>query len=269
MQLNNLIKARFRKRWKRFLMEVELESGEVVVAHTPNTGTMKTLLAEENFVYVEPNDNPKRKLKYTTQIIEFNNSFLGSKNSWLERGDFTKDKTKYSTKISGDRKFCLINTHLPNHLVREGIENKLVKELSDFSQVDSEVKYGKDGCSRIDILLNHFDNSKTFIEIKNATLKVGDGVCAFPDAPTERGRKHLQELQAEVKKGNRAVGFFLVSRNDCHKFRIAKEIDPAFYEEYLEARKVGVEFLAYGIDFKLQPNNTFSLQLDSQVEIIN
>ncbi len=240
MQLNNLIKARFRKRWKRFLMEVELENGEVVVAHTPNTGTMKTLLAEENFVYLEPNDNPKRKLKYTTQIIEFK-----------------------------DKKFCLINTHLPNHLVREGIENKLVKELSDFSQVDSEVKYGKDGCSRIDILLNHFDASKTFIEIKNATLKVGDGVCAFPDAPTERGRKHLQELQAEVKKGNRAVGFFLVSRNDCHKFRVAKEIDPAFYEEYFEARKAGVEFLAYGIDFKLQPNNTFSLQLDSPIKIIN
>ncbi len=240
MQLNNLIKARFRKRWKRFLMEVELESGEVVVAHTPNTGTMKTLLAEENFVYLEPNDNPKRKLKYTTQIIEFKN-----------------------------KKFCLINTHLPNHLVREGIENKLVKELSDFNQVASEVKYGKDGCSRIDILLSHSDGIKTFIEIKNATLKVGDGVCAFPDAPTKRGRKHLQELQAEVRRGNRAVGFFLVSRNDCHKFRVAKEIDPAFYEEYLEARKVGVEFLAYEIDFNLKSNNTFSLQLDSQVEIIN
>lgn len=240
MQLNNLIKARFRKRWKRFLMEVKLESGEVVVAHTPNTGTMKTLLAEENFVYVEPNDNPKRKLKYTTQIIEFKN-----------------------------KKFCLINTHLPNHLVREGIENKLVKELSDFSRVESEVKYGKDDRSRIDILLSHSDGIKTFIEIKNATLKVGDGVCAFPDAPTERGRKHLQELQAEIKKGNQAVGFFLVSRNDCHKFRIAKEIDPAFYEEYLKARKAGVEFLAYGIDFNFKSNNTFSLQLGLPVKIMD
>lgn len=240
MQLNNLIKSKFKKRWKRFLMEVELESGEVVVAHTPNTGTMKTLLAEGNFIYLEPNDNPKRKLKYTTQIIEFQN-----------------------------KKFCLINTHLPNHLVREGIENKLVKELTDFSRVENEVKYGKDGRSRIDILLSHSNGSKTFIEIKNATLKVGDGICGFPDAPTERGRKHLQELQAEAKRGNRAIGFFLISRDDCHKFRVAKEIDPAFYEEYLRARKVGVEFLAYGIDFKLKSSNTFSLQLGAPVKIIN
>jgi sugar fermentation stimulation protein A len=252
MQLDNLLKGKFIKRYKRFLMEVEV-AGEIITAHTPNTGTMRTLLDKENFVYLEDSHNPKRKLKYTTQIIEF--------------AEAAKKKVN-----SQKKRFCLINTHLPNKLVREGIEAGLVESLVDFTTVESEVKYGEGGHSRIDILLNHQDKTKTYIEVKNATLKASAGVCAFPDAQTVRGRKHLEELMREVKKGNRAVGFFMVSRNDCDKFKVAEKVDPKFYETYQEAKKQGVEFLAYTINFqqqKQEQNTSFTLTLGQQIEIIN
>ena len=246
MQLKNLLKGKFIKRYKRFLMEVEVD-GEVITAHTPNTGTMRTLLDKDNFVYLEDSCNPKRKLKYTTQVIEFAKS--GNK--------------------SRGKKFCLINTHLPNKLVQEGIEQGRVKDLKDFIGIESEVKYGSEERSRIDILLSHKNKTKTYIEVKNATLKDTDGVCAFPDAQTTRGRKHLEELIREVKRGNRALGFFLVSRNDCDRFKVAERVDPEFYQTYQQARKKGVQFLAYTIDFRQKDNNSLNLTLGRQIKIVN
>jgi sugar fermentation stimulation protein A len=249
MLLNNLIRGKFVKRYKRFLMEVEVE-GKIITAHTPNTGTMRTLLAEENFVYLEDSNNPKRKLRQTAQVIEFGED--------VKKGERSKSRLK---------RFCLINTHLPNKLVREGIENGLVEELVDFIGIENEVKYGEGGRSRIDILLKHREGTKTFIEVKNATLKVAEGVCAFPDARTKRGRKHLEELAGEVKKGNSAVVFFLVSRNDCSQFRVAEEVDEEFYKTYRRVEKQGVEFLAYGINFQ-QKGNSLELSLGRRMEIV-
>jgi len=265
MLLNNLIKGKFIKRYKRFLMDVEIDviknggnKKEIVTVHTPNTGTMKTLLSKDNFVYLEKNNNPHRKLKYTAQIIEFNSE----KNS-------TTDGMKALPQKKKKKYFCLINTHLPNHLVQEAIRKKQIKELINFTDLKTEVVYGQDNRSRIDILLEEQEGRDIFIEVKNATLRLETDVCAFPDAPTKRGRKHLQELALEVKNGNRAVGFFLVSRNDCRKFRVAKDIDPLFFQEYLWAKKQGVEFLAYKIGFKLTQDNSFDLNLAKKVDILD
>lgn len=152
--------------------------------------------------------------------------------------------------------------------MQEGIEKGLVEDLADFVGVEGEVKYGEGGHSRIDILLKYQDETKTFIEVKNTTLKVAEVVCAFPDARTERGKKHLEELVREVKKRNRAVVFFLVSRNDCSQFRVAREVDREFYETYRWAKKQGVKFLAYGIDFQ-QEGNSLELSLGRRVEIVD
>ncbi len=258
MYLKNLIKAKFKQRYKRFFMEVGLADNRTIIAYTPNTGSMKTLLDKENFIYVEKNNNPQRKLKYTAQIVEFGKTNFKQENLQEKKGKAKKSKNK----------FCLINTHLPNYLVREGIEQGLVEELKNFDSIESEVKYGQRNASRIDILLNNHKGTKIFVEVKNATLKTEEGVCAFPDAPTKRGRKHLKELQREVKQGNLAIGFFLVARNDCDKFRVAREIDEKFYQAYLKAKENGVEFLAYGINFQINEDN-FKMKLGKRIEILD
>jgi sugar fermentation stimulation protein A len=242
----NLIKTKFIKRYKRFLMDLKL-GNKLIIAHTPNTGSMKTLLDENNFVYVEKFNNPNRKLKYTTQIIEFGNK---------------------------KNKFCLINTIIPNKLIKSWILNNEIKEFNKlkYKYLGSEIKYGKN--SRIDILLSNIEtNSKVFIEIKNATLLLDDNICAFPDAITKRGLKHLDELINEVKQGNEAFVIFLVSRNDCDYFKIAENIDYNFYEKYLEAKKLGVKFRAYRIKFsKLKNKNktyNFKLNFDKEIRILN
>ncbi len=222
-------------------MDFELD-GKVETAHTPNTGSMKTLLDEGNFVWVSESDNPKRKLKYTTEIIEF-------------------QKRKNRRKI-----YCLVNTQRPNELVFEWIKNKKIPEIKNFSEIKREAKYGEN--SRIDILAEKKNGQKIFVEVKNATLKIEENVCAFPDAKTERGRKHLEELISEVEKGNQAFAFFMISRNDCDYFRVAKEIDEKFYETYQRAKKLGVKFLAYQIDFQKQGNN-FDLRLGKRVKILD
>ncbi len=247
MELKNLIRAKLIKRYKRFLMKVKFKN-QTITAYTPNTGTMKTLLDEENFVYLENSQNLKRKLKYTTKIIEL------------------VKKEKNNQKF-----FTMIDTHLANRIVEEWIKNKEIPELKKYQKIEREVKYGKNQKSRIDILLSHKNKKKTFIEIKNATLKLEKNTIAFPDAITERGKKHLEELILEIEQGNQAIVFFLVSRNDGKKFRVAKEIDEKFYETFLKAKKKGVQFLAYQIDFELKEKEgkyNFQLTRGPKIKII-
>ena len=209
-----LIKGTLIKRYKRFKADVKLRNGHIVTALCPNTGSMKSCSEPGRPVYLSRHNRPDRKLKYTWELIEMPTSLVG------------------------------VNTGIPNKLVKKTIENKIIKELSDFEKIRSEVKYGEN--SRIDILLeNH--NEKTFIEVKNCTF-MEKGICYFPDAVTSRGLKHLCELQREVLTGNRAVMFYLIQRMDVTLFEPASHIDPLYSEELKKAYSNGVEIFAYDVN---------------------
>jgi sugar fermentation stimulation protein A len=222
MFFKNLEKGIFISRYKRFFMDIKL-NGDIITAHTPNTGSMLSLLDIDNYIYLEKNNDPKRKLRYTTQILQFKNQ---------------------------KEKYCLINTHKPNHLVFEAIKKGKIEEIKDYIYIKREEKYGEENKSRIDVYIEDKNNKKTYVEVKNCTLSFDNKICKFPDAKTGRGLKHLKELTFEVEKGNRSIFFFLISRNDCNKFQIAKEIDLNFYNSCIDAKNKGVEFLAYQLDFK-------------------
>ena len=229
------------KRYKRFMVDVMLDtspfhcdsgtflqsekaqrtaerSGQVVTAHCPNTGSMLECSEPGRPVYLSRHNNPKRKLKYTWEMIEMPGSLVGT------------------------------NTMVPNKLVKASIEAEKVPELTGFDSIRSEVKYGQN--SRIDLLLEKGDCS-CFVEIKNGTL-VMDGVALFPDAVTSRGLKHLVELRDQVRMGNRSVMFYLVQRMDATLFRPADHIDPAYGKELRRALKNGVEILAYDVILDLE-----------------
>lgn len=200
-------------RYKRFLVDVILPDGKKVTAHCANSGSMKTCLEPGWKAAISESTNPKRKLKYSLEMTQNGQSWIG------------------------------VNTILANRLVFEAIENGIVKELSGYSLLRREVAYGEN--SRIDILLQEKEK-KCFVEIKNVTLIDDDGYNTFPDAKTARGLKHLHELMQMVKEGHRAVMFFLVQRSDGKNFRPAKNIDPEYAATLKIARKAGVEILVYG-----------------------
>jgi sugar fermentation stimulation protein A len=206
------------KRHKRFLADVKLRNGHIVTAHCPNSGSMAECSEPGRTVYLSRHNNPKRKLKYTWEMIDMPTSLVG------------------------------VNTMVPNRLVKASIEAGRVKGLSKYENVKSEVKYGEN--SRIDLLLAKEDED-CFVEIKNCTL-VEKGIAYFPDAVTSRGLKHLFELQNEVRNGNRSVMFYLVQRMDAKLFRPADHIDSAYGKELRKAAKNGVEIFVYdvGIDIK-------------------
>ncbi len=206
------------KRYKRFLADVQLDNGGLVTAHCPNSGTMRACSEPGRPVYLSFHDNPKRKLKYTWEIIHMPDSLVG------------------------------VNTLVPNRLVKQSIEDGLVKELKGYDRVRAEVKTSEG--SRLDLLLESSAGSKCYVEIKNSTL-VEDGVARFPDAVTARGRKHLRELQRLVSEGNRGVMFFLVQRMDAESFSPADHIDPAYGEELRRAHGSGVEILVYDVQIDL------------------
>jgi sugar fermentation stimulation protein A len=207
------------KRYKRFLADVQLETGETVTAHCPNSGSMKACSEPGRPVYVSFHDNPKRKLKYTWELIGMPTSLVG------------------------------VNTQVPNRLVAESVDRGMVKELKVYDRVRREVKVG--GNSRIDLVLEGPDRPRCFVEIKNCTLVDGTGNAAFPDAVTARGLKHLKELQKLVKAGNRCVMFYLIQRMDASSFRPADEIDPAYGKGLRKAVSKGVEILAYDVHIDL------------------
>lgn len=206
------------KRYKRFLADVQLDDGGLVTAHCPNSGTMKACSEPGRLVYISFHDNPKRKLKYTWEIIHMPGSLVG------------------------------VNTLVPNRLVKRAVEQGLVQELTGYDRVRAEVKTSEH--SRLDLVLEKEGNSDCYVEVKNCTLVEG-GVARFPDAVTARGRKHLLELQRLVAEGNRGVMFFLIQRMDASSFRPADDIDPAYGEELRKAHCNGVEILVYDVSIDL------------------
>ncbi|MCH8182186.1 MAG: DNA/RNA nuclease SfsA [Proteobacteria bacterium] len=205
------------KRYKRFLADVRLESGEVVTAHCANTGTMLGLTAPGSEVWLSPARNPDRKLRYTWELI--------------------RDATNGEASLVG------INTAHPNALVEEAVRADRIPELTGYPSLRREVRYGKN--SRIDLLLEAPGRPKCYVEVKNVHLRREPGLAEFPDSVTARGTKHLKELGDAVEAGNRAVMFYLVQRQDCGLFAVAADIDPVYAEALAEARTRGVEAICY------------------------
>ena len=217
MDLPPLITGTLIKRYKRFLADVELDTGETITAHVANPGSMMGLNTPGSKVWLSISNNPKRKLKYSWELLEVDGALVG------------------------------INTNHPNKLGVEAIEDGTIKELQGYGSLRREVKYGKN--SRIDILLEDgADGRPAYVEIKNVHLSRNPPLAEFPDSVTARGTKHLVELGDMVEQGHRAVMLYLVQRTDCDRFALAREIDPKYAETLDMARKRGVEVLVYGCE---------------------
>ncbi len=218
-----LIEGRLIRRYKRFLTDVLLNDGLQVTAHCPNTGSMKNCQPENARVWLSPSTNPKRKLAYTWELVELAPNILAG-----------------------------INTHNSNKLVKEAIESGVIKELSGYQSMRTEVRYG-DESSRVDLLLsNHPGMVDCYVEVKNVTLWDGEGKGSFPDAVTARGTKHLRELILMVKQGYRAVLCFCVQHTGIKSVTTADEIDPLYADTLREAVSQGVEVIAYRADITPQ-----------------
>ena len=225
----SLIKGKLIKRYKRFFVDVKLEK-EIVTAHCPNTGSMKGLLEEGNDVYLLPNNDPKRKLKYGLEIIKTRKNLVG------------------------------VNTHMANKIVQHGLKNNLIKELKDNDLIKPEVFFNKE--TRFDFLLKK-KKQEIFVEVKNVTLFRDKNTAEFPDAITSRGSKHLLTLIDAVKKGYEAYLLYLVQIQNMEYFKIAKDIDPKYYDNFLLAKKAGVRFLAYRCNI-----NSKKIFIEKKIKII-
>ena len=225
-----LIKGKFVKRYKRFFADVKVNKS-IITAHCPNTGSMMGLLNENNDAWVSKNDDPKRKLKFTLEILKSKNNLIG------------------------------INTHLANKLVLEGLKNNSFLEFKNLENIQPEVFYNKD--TRFDFLVSK-KNKKSFIEVKNVTLIRDNKNSEFPDSITTRGSKHIKTLIEASKKGYQCYVLFLVQISNCKYFKIAKDIDKEYYENYKYAKKVGVNFIAYNCKI-----GSKEIKVDKKVKIIN
>ena len=226
----SLIKGKLIKRYKRFFTDIKIDK-KIVTAHCPNTGSMKGLLDEGNDVFVLPNNNPKRKLKFGLEIIKTRNNLVG------------------------------VNTHMANRIAQHALENNLIKELQNNDLVKPEVFFNKE--TRFDFLLEK-KKQKIFLEVKNVTLFRDKNTAEFPDATTTRGSKHLLTLIDAIKKGYKSYLLFLVQIQNMEKFKIAKDIDVEYYNNYLKAKKAGVNFLAYRCDISSK-----KIFIDKKLKIID
>ena len=225
-----LIKGKFLKRYKRFFADIKVNK-EIIVAHCPNTGSMMGLLNENNDAWVLKNEDPKRKLKYTLQILKTSKNVIG------------------------------VNTHLANKLVHEGLQNNTLLEFKNLDKIVTEKFYNKE--TRFDFLVEK-NKKKIFIEVKNVTLIRDGKTSEFPDAITTRGSKHIKTLMDAHKKGYECYVLFLVQIENCKYFRIAKDIDKEYYENYKLAKKSGVKFIAYNC--KVGPKE---IKIDKKIEILD
>jgi len=226
----SLIKGKLIRRYKRFFVDVKLNK-KVVTAHCPNTGSMMGLLNEGNEVFISKNDNPKRKLKYTLEIIKIKKNLVG------------------------------VNTHFANKIAYHGLSNDLIKEVTNSSNIRSEVFFNKE--TRFDFLIEN-NKQKIFIEVKNVTLFRDEKIAEFPDSITSRGSKHLRTLIKATKKGYKTYLLFLVQIQGVEYFKIAKDIDKEYYKNYLLAKKAGVNFLAYRCKIDLK-----EIKIEKKIKIIN
>ena len=226
----NLIKGKLVKRYKRFFADVKVNK-EVVTAHCPNTGSMMGLLDQGNDVFISRNNDPKRKLKYTLEIIKVKENLIG------------------------------VNTHFANKIAHHGLSNNLIKEVSDNDSIKPEVFFNKE--TRFDFLVEK-NKQKIFVEVKNVTLFRDQKIAEFPDSVTSRGSKHLKTLITAIKMGYRSYLLFLVQIQGVENFKIAKDIDKEYYENYLLAKKAGVIFLAYRCEI-----NSKEIKIEKKIKIIN
>ena len=226
----SLIKGKLIKRYKRFFTDVKLDK-EIVVAHCPNTGSMKGLLDENNEVYLSKNNDPKRKLKYGLELIKAHKNLVG------------------------------VNTHMANKIVNHGLANNLIKELKNNDLIKPEVFFNKE--TRFDFLVEK-NKQKSFVEVKNVTLFRDKKTAEFPDAITTRGSKHLLTLIDAIKKGYKSYLLYLVQIENMENFKIAKDIDSEYYKNYLIAKKAGVNFLAYRCKI-----TTKEIKIEKKLKIIN
>ena len=225
---NKLISGLLIKRYKRFFVDVKVDN-QILTAHCPNTGSMYGLLKKGNKVWISKSDNPKRKLKYTLEIIEDNKSKVG------------------------------VNTHSTNKIVLDALQNNLIKEFNYISEIKPETKFGKN--TRFDFLVIN-KNDKAFVEVKNVTLSRKKGLAEFPDAVTTRGLKHINELENAGKKNYKIFIIFLIQRNDCEVFTIAKDIDPDYAKALKLAVKNKLNILCYDCKFSSK-----GIKLNKQIKI--
>ncbi len=210
-----LVPARLIRRYKRFLADCTLEDGTEVTAHCANPGSMMGLAEPGTRIWLEPNDDPKKKLKYGWRLVEH------------ENGHFTG-----------------VDTSVPNRALRTALETRQIAPLAAYGSVRPEVKYGAN--SRIDFLLSEHGLPDAYVEVKSVTLSRAPALAEFPDSVTARGAKHLDELAQMRAEGHRAIMLYLVQRTDCTQFKLADDIDPAYAAAFARARAAGVETLCMG-----------------------
>ena len=223
---SSLIKGKLIKRYKRFFTDIEANN-KTLTAHCPNTGSMMGLLDRGNDVWVTKHNDPKRKLKFTLEMIKVKKRIIG------------------------------VNTHRANRIVEHALNNKLIDEFKSIKNIKAEFKYSDD--TRFDFLCD-----KKILEVKNVTLLRDDNVAEFPDAVTSRGSKHLKMLINSIKKGYKPYVLFLTQIQDINKFKIAKDIDANYFKDYIEAKKAGVNFIAYRCYLSSK-----EIKIEKKINIIN
>ena len=227
---NRLISGLLVKRYKRFFADVKIND-KIITAHCPNTGSMYGLLKKGNKVWISKSNNPNRKLKYTLEIIEDNNSKVG------------------------------VNTLSANKIIYHALQNNLIKEFNNISNIQPETKFGLN--TRFDFLITD-EKNKSFIEVKNVTLSRKRAIAEFPDAKTTRGLKHINELLKASKKNYKIFIIYLIQRDDCKSFTIAKDIDPNYAISLKKAVKNKLKILCYDCKFSskgIKLNNKIKLKI--------
>jgi len=212
-----LIPATLVRRYKRFLADVVLPSGETITAHVANPGAMTGLMDPGARVFLSRSSNAARKLPYSWELVE------------VDHG--------------GGLELIGVNTGHPNSLVAEALATRMIPELAAYAKVRREVKYGKN--SRVDFLLEQDGRPPCYLEVKNVHLVRRHGHAEFPDSVTARGAKHLDELADAIAAGHRAVMLFLIQIGSASRFSLARDIDPAYGAAFDRARSRGVEAIAW------------------------
>jgi sugar fermentation stimulation protein A len=208
-----LVPATLIKRYKRFLADCRLEDGREITAHCANPGSMMGLAEPGTRIWLEPNDDPKKKLKFGWRLVEAEGHFVG------------------------------VDTSLPNRALKAALTQGAIAPLADYNTVRPEVRYGEN--SRIDFLLSGEGLRDAYVEVKSVTLSRAPGLAEFPDSVTARGAKHLGELGRIVEDGARGIMLYLVQRTDATHFDLARDLDPTYAAAFEDATARGVETLVF------------------------
>ena len=227
---NKLISGLLIKRYKRFFVDIEVNN-QIITAHCPNTGSMHGLLNKGNKVWISKSNNPNRKLKYTLEIIQDDNSKVG------------------------------VNTHSSNKIVHHALRNNLIRDFNNILEIKPEIKFGSN--TRFDFLVLK-EKTKAFIEVKNVTLSRKKGLAEFPDSVTARGLKHINELIEASKKNYEIYILYLIQREDCKTFSIAKDIDNDYANALNKAVKSKLNILCYDCKFsskEIKLNNRMKINI--------